>query len=230
MIRKYLWRILALSCIFSVFCAGFAVSYLTDKTEAMLNPFTIALDSTTTVVEKYPVPDEDAPNTPVPDGTAIDYEKAVQIGNTGYIDCYVRVSIDFSEEDIRNKSYFSSDGVNWYTIDEYDNHLPAGWTKNKTDGFYYYKPIVYAQGWPEVADKLYYDKNLGEHFYPDDVRDLISAQSITAPLIRYVKTQFSSPSDMRTYDIHVYDESVPFYFGNDYSQAWENYLAIRRGG
>lgn len=205
-----------------------ALSYLTGRGDIIMNPFTIALDCTTTVVEDYPVPDEEPPNTPVPKGTTIDYQKVVQVGNTGFIDCYVRVYIEFSEDDIKNKSKFSSDGVNWYSVTDYANHLPAGWTYNATDGYYYYKPVLYAENWDVVSSKLWYDEAFGEYFYPDSQKNVLSDTCITTPLISYVKTEFSAPVDIRSYDIHVYNESVPFYFGNDYAQAWDNYLAIMK--
>lgn len=201
------------------------LAYMTDTADVIDNPFTIALDCTTTVVEKYPVPEKDDPNTPVPSGNSLSYEKAVQVANTGYIDCYVRVSVEFSEDDIRNKSKLSSDGVNWYTVAEYASHLPAGWTYNAGDGFYYYTPVLYAEGWEAVRDKLWYEKAFGEYFYPAG-QDIISDRCITTPLFKYVKTDFASPADMRSYDIHVYNESVPFYFGNDYKQSWANYLDV----
>lgn len=224
--RKHLMRLAAGLLALTLFLPSIPsiFAYLTDAADTMWNPFTIALDCTTTVIEKYPVPEEDPPNTPVPDGTSIDYEKAVQIGNTGYIDCYVRAYVEFSEEDIKNKSKFSQDGTNWYSFDEYINHLAEGWVYNAEDGFFYYTPVLYADKWDEVSSKLVYDKKHGEWFYPDEERELFSDVCITTPLIRYVKTEFDSPEDMRTYDIHVADEAVPFYFGNDYKSAWEAYL------
>lgn len=226
--RKHLIRLAAglLAIMLCLPAVSGIFAYLTDMAEEMWNPFTIALDCTTTVIEKYPIPEEDDPNTPVPDGTTIDYEKAVQIGNTGYIDCYVRAYIEFSEEDIKNKSKFSHDGTNYYSFHDYINHLPEGWVYNADDGFFYYTPILYAENWEEVSDRLVYDKKHGEWFYPDEEREIISDVCITTPLIRYVKTEFSNPADMRTYDIHVADESVPFYFGNDYASAWRNYLEM----
>lgn len=206
-----------------------ALSYLTDKTDGMLNPFTIALDCTSTVVEKYPIPGEETPNTPVPDGNAITYDKAVQVGNTGYVDEYIRVQLTFSDQDIAQKSQFSWDGSHWYSVAEYKDHLPEGWAYNTEDDFYYYTPIVYADRWSETAAKLTYDKNLGEYFYPNG-QDIISERCITTPLFRYVRTVFSQPKDMRSYSLHVYNESVPFYFGNNYAQSWDNYLAIMTPG
>ena len=206
-----------------------ALAYLTDHTDGMLNPFTIALDCTSTIVEKYPIPEKDPYNTPVPDGNSISYEKAVQVGNTGYVDEYVRVSLHFSEKDIEGKTQFSSDGTHWYSVAEYREHLPEGWIYNASDQYYYYKPIVYADKWAETAAKLTYDKVLGEYFYPEG-QEIIVERCITMPLFRYVRTVFSEAKDMRSYSLHVYNESVPFYFGNDYAQSWDNYLAIMSPG
>lgn len=209
-------------CLAALMTVPGAYAYLTAQGTAMMNPFTIALDCTSTLVEKYPAP-EDEPNAPVPVGNVISYEKAVQVGNTGFIDEYVRVSLDFSEEAIRDMTKFSWDGVNYWSWAEYRNHLPSGWTYNSADGFFYYTPIVEST-WDEIKGKLTYDKLWGEYFYPSS-QAIITHPSITTPLIRYVKTEFASPKDMRTYMLNVYNESVPFYFGSDYKQSWENYLA-----
>lgn len=217
---------------------GGALAYQTDITAMIKNPFTIALDCTTTVVEKFPPPDpEDPPDTPpgqtkpptiqpTPNGNILQYEKAVQIANTGYIDCYVRVRLDFSEEDVANKSSFSQDGTNWFTWAQFKQNVERnGWSYNSADGYFYYKDIVYAQNWDKVSGKLTYDKKHGEWFYPTSAKDIIADRCITKPLIRYVKTTFASPKDMRTYELNVYEESVPYYFGNSCRNAWDNYLA-----
>lgn len=196
-----------------------AIAYQTDMEDPLLNKFTIALDSTSTVVEKYP---EKTPPTINP--TAIQYEKTVQFGNTGYIDCYIRARLDFTEDDIDNKSSMSSDGNTYYKFNDYKSHLPSGWTYNNADGYFYYKNIVYAEDWENTAKKLTYDKGLGEYFYPTN-QAIMTKSCLTTPLVRYIKTEFTEPKDMRTYYLNVYCESVPFYFGNDYSQAWTNYLA-----
>ena len=62
---------------FSVGTIPAAMAYMTDIAETMDNPFTIALDSTSEIVEKYPDPDPD------PDGNITSYEKSVQVINTG---------------------------------------------------------------------------------------------------------------------------------------------------
>lgn len=222
MFKKKTWKIITSFILFFSLTFGVvktAMAYQTDINEPILNPFTIALDSTSTVVEKYPDP------TPKP-GTdnSISYEKAAQVGNTGYIDCYVRLRLDFTEDDIKNKSQFSSDGNTWYSVADYSNHLPSGWVYNNSDGYYYYTGIVYAENWEETSKNFNYDKGLGEYFYKSANQQIVSASCMTTPLMRYVKTIFDSPADMRSYNLNVYSESVPYYFGNDYSQAWQNYL------
>lgn len=192
--------------------------YLTDGPEVLKNNFTIALDSTTTVVEKF-----DDTKYPDIEGTAARYYKAVQIANTGYLDAYVRVRFDFSEDDIASKTKFSWDGTNYYSLADYRNHLPHGWTYNASDGFYYYTPIVYAQGWEDIEKKLIYNENLGEYFYPKD-GELITATCITTPLVTHVRTEFATAADMRSYDLNVSSDSVPFYFGSNYQEAWSNYV------
>lgn len=206
----------------AMFVAGSGIggiaAYLTDRTVDMENNFTIALDTTTTVVEKYPDPDPDL------DGTVASYEKAVQFGNTGFVDAYVRTKLEFTESDIEGKTKFSWDGTNWYSVEEYRNHLPNGWEYR--DGYYYYKPILYAGDWQQIVEdgNLIWDETLGEYFYERD-GELIECREITVPLIRYVKTEFETPKDMRSYELNVSEESVPFYFGNDCFQAWDNYIS-----
>jgi len=192
-------------------------AYLTDTAPTLENNFTIALDSTSTIVEKYPSV------TPTISGNSINYEKAVQVGNTGYVDEYIRVRLDFSESDIEKKTKFSWDGKNYYSVNDYKNHLPSGWTYNTTDGYYYYTKIVKADGWSDIAKSLTYDDNLGEFFYKAN-QSIIEKSCITPPLIRYVKTDFANPADMRSYNLNVSGESVPFYFGGNYSDAWTNYI------
>ena len=203
---------------FSVGTIPAAMAYMTDIAETMDNPFTIALDSTSEIVEKYPDPDPD------PDGNITSYEKSVQVINTGYIDEYVRVRLDFTEDDIRNKTAFSWDGTNFYTVEDYKNHLPEGWVYDDSDGYYYYTKIVETGDWEAVKKTLRYDEATGQYFDKNG-QQIMETAMITTPLVRYVRTTFDSPQDMRSYGLNVYSESCPFYFGNDYSGAWDNYLA-----
>lgn len=229
--RKYVsmsvvW--LLVFCMFASLFVGSAYAYLTYLHDTLENNFTIALDATSTVIEKYPTYDdvtEDPVIIPVLNGLVTQYEKLVQVGNTGYLDEYVRLRFDFSEKDIENKTSFSWDGKNYYSVADYKNHLPNGWVYNEKDGFYYYKPIVYAGNWEEISKNLNYAEELGEYFYKKSDQTIISDDIVTVPLVRYMKTTFTEPVDIRSYAINVYSECVPFYFGSDYASAWENYTA-----
>ena len=204
-----------------ILCAGTvpsAYAYLTDIADRLDNNFTIALDSESTTVEKFPDPD------PETQGNTVSYEKAVQAVNTGDIDEYVRIRLSFSEGDIEDKTQFSSDGTNWYSVDDYKNHLPSGWVYNNEDGYYYYTPILPSGNWEEFKGDLVYNAETNTWYYQDGdtVRQL---DIITTPLIRYVRTTFDEPADMRSYGINVHTEDCPFYLGGNYAEAWEAYLA-----
>ena len=195
-------------------------AYLTDVGPTLENNFTIALDPTTTVVEKFPTQD------PTIEGDSlIKFMKLVQIGNTGYIDCYVRVRFNFSDKDIRNKATFSWDGEHFYSYADYVNHLPEEWLYNAEDDCFYYTPMLYAGDWAELSKNLVYDKALGEYFYADDDNNILVNNMITTPLLKYVKVAFDNPKDMRTFTFDVVNESVPFYLGTDYISAWKTYDA-----
>lgn len=194
------------------------MAYLTDIAEDMDNKFTIALDSTSKVVEKFPDPNPD-----LSEDSIASYEKAVQVINTGYIDEYVRLRLDFSDSDIESKTKFSYDGQNFYSVEEYRKHLPSGWVYNAEDGYYYYTKILETGDWESVKKTLQYDVSSGQYFYKTG-QDILTTNMITVPLIRYVKTEFDSPEDMRSYALNAFSESCPFYFGNDYKGAWDNYL------
>lgn len=221
--RKYLQAVLLSAAVTAVVAAGPANgihAYLTDMPDVLENNFTIALDSTSTVIEKFeadPLIDSEH--------NSASYEKAVQIANTGYLDEYVRVRLTFSEKDIEGKTEFSADGTTYHKVAEYrKQHLPQGWVYNETDGFYYYTEVLEAEGWEDTSKKLEYQENIGEYFYGEG-QEILSDSCITVPLIKNVKTTFSEPKDMRSYDLIVDSESVPSYFGADYSSAWSNYLA-----
>lgn len=226
MVKKHiktavLFSILAVMMFSAVAVPGIH-AYLTDVGPTLENNFTIALDPTTTVVEKYPTPDPT-----IDSNNIVKFMKMVQIGNTGYIDCYVRVRLNFSEKCIRDQAYFSWDGTNFYRYADYKNHLPAGWVYNTSDDCFYYTPILYAGDWAELSKNLVYDKGIGEYFYKDEDNNVLSSNIITTPLLKYVKVQFENGKDMKTFTLDVVEESVPFYLGNNYSQAWQTYDAER---
>lgn len=206
----------------ALFIVGKTVSYvgayLSDTDDTLVNKYTMALDVSSKIVEKYPY------ETPTVDTShyLISFEKAVQVANDGIVDEYVRVRLDFTDDDIKSKTSFSWDGTNYYSVSDYKNHLPDGWTYNDSDGYYYYKPILYAGGWDELKAHFTYNSSTGHYEYPT-AQEILNNNSITVPLIRYVKTQFVDAKDMRSYGLNVYNESCPFYLGSDYETAWRNY-------
>lgn len=226
-IKKYLG---VLACGIAVIASGifFAsgiYAYLTDQADAMGNNFTIALQPSHVIVEKFP---SDGQMTPTPTGNRIEYEKAVQVANTGYLDEYVRVRLDFTDSEIRDKSKFSWDGTHFYSADpnaadSYVKHLPEGWVYDPTDEFFYYKPIVYADDFKAFENQyLELDATQYRYFYKPDA-DIQKNKIITVPLIRYVRTDFLNPKDMESYGINIVAQSCPFYGGSDYKEAWANY-------
>lgn len=224
MVRKNVRRLAVLSLAalmaLSVITVPGIRAYLTDVGPTLENNFTIALDPTTTVVEKFPSEE------PTIEGSSTArFMKVVQIANTGYIDCYVRVRLHFSDSEIKNKATLSWDGSHYYTYSEYVRHLPTGWVYDSTDDCFYYTPMLYAGDWAEFSKNLEYDKALGEYFYKDNDNNILAGNIITTPLIKYVKVRFDNANEMRTFQLDVVEESVPFYIGSDYRQAWAAYDA-----
>ena len=138
---------------------------------------------------------------PPPDKDPVPFQKKVQIQNTGTMDCYIRVRLEFSSSEIRDISWISNDPDKdntdaYIKASEFPySTLPAGWEYRAYDGFYYYKPPVPPEG-------------------------------STVPLIQWVKTVFPTDSsvDADGYDIFVYSEAVPAVDANGerltYDDAW----------
>lgn len=106
-----------------VFGVGGTVAYLLDKTDAVVNTFTpTSMDITV---------DEDFDN---------EVKENVKITNNGSVDAYIRAMVLVS--------WKNSEGAilpvdsNDYTI----SWTKDGWSDEQTDGFYYYKTPVAANG------------------------------------------------------------------------------------
>lgn len=212
------------------FCStGTSLAYLTDKSDDMVNPFTIALDANAKVIEYFPDPTvNDATST-------VNVTKLVQVANTGYIDCWVRVRFDVSDTDIRNQSKFSPDGSNSYTWDELKNHLNKNWVYNASDGYFYYTTVLGTsyegtKDWTTLQSTLDYQADENNYMYksPDNVINGGTSPDsnysiITTPLIKTMTTTFVKSSEMRSYSIVAYEEHCPFYYGDTYQQAWKYY-------
>lgn len=206
-------------------------AYFTAIAVVHENNFTIALDVSHVIVEKFPSPDDKglAQVFPSLNGNDASYEKAVQVINTGYVDEYVRVRIDFTDSTVMKKTKFSSDNKNYYSADpdgaagsRYIDHLPDGWIYNEDDGFFYYTKMLEAGDWENIEKKLVYDVDQFRYFYKGNDK-IMENNMITVPLIRYVDTSFLNPKDMGSYGINIIAQSCPFYTGSDYADAWANY-------
>lgn len=199
------------------------VAYQTDRPQVMENNFTIALDPVV-----HPTEDFSREERPDIEGPVMSFSKVVQLTNTGYLDAYGRVKLTFEDSEIEKRSQFSPDGVNYYSVADYKNHLPAGWTYNESDGYYYYTPVLVAEGWEDLQKKLEYDNERGGYFYNAANRgNVISGKCISVPLIQKVKTVFDSPSQIRGYSIMISSDSTAAYWGNNYKEAWDAFLSLK---
>lgn len=224
--KKTIALILAMTLFGTVSAASYTTAYLTDRADRMINPYTIALDTTSKIVERFPGITPEQTKTPV-----INYEKSVAVINSGYVDEYVRVKIDFSESDLQQKTEFTQDGTNWYSWDDFTNRCANGgmngWVYNKSDGYFYYTGILESGDWGTVSkENLKLDETDGHYRYLDGKDEgNLPTKMRTTKLITQLRTNFGNYQDMRSYDVYVYDESCPYYFGNDYSSAWSSYIA-----
>ena len=111
---------------------GATAAYLSGS-EGSANTFYVA-NNRITVDENFPTPE------PLTEGENI-FTKDVKIKNTGNVPCFVRVFVDFSDDNIRGVSEISPDGTDYYSFDEYILHLPSGWIYGGDRYFYYQSPL-----------------------------------------------------------------------------------------
>ena len=97
--------------------------------EGTTNTFYVA-NNTITVHEDFPTPD------PMGEGENL-YKKDVKIKNTGKVECFVRVFVDFSDDDVRTRSQLSPNGTDYYSFDDFKTHLPNNWVYGGDNYFYY---------------------------------------------------------------------------------------------
>lgn len=201
-------------------------AYMTDRAETMENNFTIALDPVLELPEYFPNDFEIT-------GSRMEFTKMIQVVNSGYIDAYGRIRISFSDSDIEKLTAFSYDGVNYYSVEDYKNHLPSGWVYNAEDDYYYYTPILVADKdeWEARSQSdMVYKEEEGGYFYKEE--DLVykgdAADEIkSVPLVKYVRTTFAKSSDIRSYSIDVKAGATAYFWGDNYKSAWENFLEMK---
>ena len=192
--------------------AYMAVSAYFADSETGKNVFTIG-KNTVEVHEEFEPPEDDQEW----------YKKAVQLKNDGPTDEYVRVYLDFSEGDIKDKSFVSptvrsyADNATepeWYSLsvpagetitvdgveyESYFDHLPEHWVfipeSDEDDGAL-------------LGGYFYYDIPVKSKNHPTAPAD---AETVTSYLIGTVKTVLKAGETHTPYDIIVYAESVQIY-------------------
>lgn len=136
------------------------------------------------------------------------FEKQVKITNTGNVDCYVRVFMEFSEGTIDAMSKLSANGKDYYTSEEYKTtNTPDGWVFVSKE----YNPVL--------RDYYYYTEPL-------------APGKSTTLLLYSVKTTFPSAEEVDDFEIIVYSESVqtldkngnPFTGENAWEDCWNEFI------
>ena len=145
------------------------------------------------------------------------YKKRISIENNGNSPCYIRVYMDFSDSDVRSRSYLSNDPEM-----NPDSFFSA---ERSSEGTTYISRLeLVAPNWVFVPDDSS-SKMAGYYYYKNPV----PAGEATEPLMTYVKTVNADQDDIKQYDIMVYAESIQLSDSQgrvfeDYTDAWENTL------
>lgn len=203
---------------------GSSYAYLTDIGETQVNKCTIALDPSAKVVEYFPTFTKKEIK-----GTVYHFRKGVQIFNDGYVDAYVRARIDFTDSDIKDSTTFSWDGKNFYSFDEFCNHVEEnGWHYCAADGYFYYKTSINAGDYEKFQQDMTKDEETKVFNWNKEsslgTTEIGGVTIATKPLIQYVETSFPEPGKMRNYTIEVSQDAVASYLGDDYAAAWKSVL------
>ena len=208
---------------------GVLIAYFTDEEQAQ-NAISIG-HNTITPVEEFVPPDElvEGVNT---------YKKDVAIMNEGdSVACYVRVAVEFSDDDIAKVSGYTADETVYYscmtggiesitTADGREDDGTLGVTGINKDAYINHLP----SDWVYIAPDDANDSDLGGDYYY--TKGLAPGET-TESLFKKVTTYFKSKDDIKDYDIYVYAESVQdanshgesFTGENTWKQAWKEFLA-----
>lgn len=115
------------------------------------------------------------------------FKKRVQIENIDQTPCFVRVFMEFSDSDIKQRSCISPDGENWFPASDYTSsdfqQLPKNWRYLSLEedpllgGFYYYiVPVKPGERTLPLAEKL-----MARYENEEQIRDfdiLVTAESV----------------------------------------------------
>ena len=167
--KNIIFRVSLISII-AVLVIGFTVAYYTDN-ESHTNSFGVGINQILVELQEIYVPPNK--NDFVPGGHT-SYQKEIWAKNTGEIDTYIRIGVNFSDGRAENESYFSNDGTNWYKATEYKDHLPEGWVyvdEDELGGPYYYytQKVTPNQETPTLFKKVWTDFDPDEEALPYDI-------------------------------------------------------------
>jgi hypothetical protein len=190
---------------------GGTVAYFTDMGGEATNTFVYG-DVDITVNEDFNPPS----SMKVGDNT---YKKDVKFVNSGHTYAYARVSMTFSDTNVAEITKLSSDGGNtWYSVADFDNHLPNGWAKGSgaLAGYYYYtKPLAVGEKTPSLIT------NVKTTFVAANESTYSNGKGVPNDTINHTP---------RDYDIYIYVEGVQQAkldgsgMNNNYQDAWNAFL------
>lgn len=203
--------------------AGGILAYLGASDKAV-NTVEVAHDKIA-VTENFPVPSDLAAN------SSNFYDKEVMVENTGNVDCYVRVYVDLPDSKTAEKSYYSADGINFYSAVR-DAELSADSVtadSGKTLHTQSFVNMLNSQDgdWIFVPDDDSSREKLKGYFY---YKQPVSPGEKTPSL--FTDVMMKTDTDLEAIDIVVYAESVDSMYEDngtavsyaDYAAAWNAFL------
>lgn len=208
------WKTVLLSllvCVLVCGTIGSTLAYFTDKGKSERNVYTQG-DVDITVEEDFNPPE----TMTVGDNT---YKKDVKFKNNGHTSAYARVSMTFSDTNVAEITKLSSDGgSSWYSVADFDNHLPNGWVKGTGSlaGYYYYtKPLKKGEQTPSLIT------NVKTTFVAANESTYSNGKGIPNDTLNHTP---------RDYDIYIYVEGVQQAkldgsgMNGNYQEAWNAFL------
>lgn len=148
------------------------------------------------------------------------FKKRVQIENTDETACFIRVFMEFSDSDIKQRAQISPDGRSWYPAGEYGSpdfeNFPQNWCYISREedpllgGFYYYTlPVNPGERTVPLAEQI-----LVSYEQDSQIRDfdiLVTADSVQTSIF-----EEQEDGSFTAEDVSQQDEG--------WKQAWTEYL------
>ena len=202
--------------------AGGIMAYLGASDDAE-NTVEVAHDKIT-VTENFPKPsDLEADNNNY-------YTKEVGVANTGNVDCYVRVYVDFPDSHTAAGSYYSADGTNYYSAVR-DADMSGDTTEEDSGNIIHTRSFVNMLNsqdgkWLFVPDDDANDKLKGYFYYKDPVKPGEKTDDLFTDVL------IKAGDAPETLDLVVYAESVDSVYEENgqariygsYADAWNAFL------